>query len=818
MDLKYTTIKHASRMLIFCLMISSGSAAEAVSGFENQYQEALNLVRSGDLPRAESILHRLTTLDPENRRFEHDYIQVLGLLGKDQKVLEYAGRRGHDSLPVYVLETIARSARNLRNYDLSRRFYTRASERSPDRLTPKIGLALLSIDQRDVDPAVRILSELEVAHPDDLDVLYALAYAWETSGDLFQSLRVYEKILRLKPGDSDILRRRIIAINELGANAIAIEKAQEHEGLLSADQWARLKWDKAAHQVRWGEIPSATEKNRFDETDRAINTLHENLKFAENLPNDPQTWSDRARYDLIVALRDRREMRQVIQHAERLQAQGADPPAYVLAAIGDAYLYLENPEAAQDWYLKALRKDPRLFNVELALFYAYIEAEEFESAFELIDRMAAEQTDVRRYWVDQGKRALVKGNPRKTLTETTAALARAYGNDLEEAQRRIDSLAALAPFNPNLRKEKANIYYWRGWPRAAQKEYEQALNIDPKDLGLKLGLARNHLERRRYREAERSISELAGLYREDKEVRRQNRLWQIHNDRELQLDVKGGISSGTIQGSDTLTFDQRLFSAPLDYDYRVFLHTLWNKTTFPEGIGRFGHYGLGVEYRQPDFLVTAEIHDNDFTEHRVGGTLFGAYNPDDYWSFSGSLQSFSAETPYRALKNGVFAESVDLAVGYRVSESRSFDGGGGFLNFSDGNKRFSLAAEYLERWIAGPSYLLDTHLNVTYSNNSKSDVPYFNPKNDVSAGITFDHDWLTYRRYDKAFHQRLALTGAGYWQDGFGVAPVGSLLYEHRWTANYCFDLKYGAAVASRVYDGIRQLDLEYFMTLNWRF
>lgn len=805
-------------IIMMAAIVTGGFAAPLGMASETLYQSALQAVRNGNLNQAESILKDLVGDHPENLHYRNDYIQVLSLAGKNEAALEWMRALDRSRTPAYVLEAAARSARNLRQYDLSRSYYAAAALNAPDRLTPKIGLALLEVDQGNAASAIATLLALEDSNPTDLDLLYALAYAFETAKVGVDQLRIYQKILQLKPGDPDISRREILLINELGANSIAIEKAKKRKDLLAPEQWARLKWDQAAYQIRWGEITAESESARFEETDGAIRLLKKNLRLGNELPVDPQIWVKRARFDLIVALRDRNEMPKVIDHARILEKERAEIPSYVLAAIGDAHLYLENPQVAIGYYQKALQKDPKMFEVELALFYAYIESEEHEKARELIDRIDLDQADVRRRWIDKGKRSLTKGNPRKTTTEITAALARAFGNELEEAQQRIERLSERAPFNAQLVREKAEIYASRGWPRKARAEYESGLHIDSNNLGLRLGRARNQSELRRYPEAEQSLDEINALYGDEKAVQRQYRLWQIHNLRELRLEVRGGVNSGSVVGSDTLTFDQHLYSSPIDYHYRVFLHTLWNKTTFPEGIGRFGHYGLGLEYRIPDLLLSAEVHDNDFTRHRVGGTLFASLDLNDYLNLSGGLQSFSDLAPYRAMKNGIFAQSADLGFAYRLSESRRFDGGAAFLNFSDGNKRVNLQGSYLERWITAPSYVLNSILSVFYSHNSKQGVPYFNPSNGASVELTLDNDWLTYRHYDQSFHQRFALGIGGYWQDHFGAGPIGSFLYEHRWSANNTLDLVYGASVASRIYDGNRQTNLAYYLTLNWRF
>lgn len=802
----------------FVIVLMCSIISVQIIASEQKYQNALDYVREGKLEPALNILEELVKKYPKDLRYQYDYLQVQGLAGRNEKVLEIAADLNMEQSPLYVLETAARAARYLKKYALSRRYYRIAADREPDRLDPLIGLALLSVDQGNPQKAINELLALEKTHPKNPDISSALIYAYETEDNPIQALRYAEKAYLAKPQNTELFRQYIMAINTTGANKVAIEKAKQKPDLLSPEEWARLMWDQAAYTIRWGEIPTKKETLRFLETDKAIRELHVNEKYSGKIPSEPLTWKHLAQFDLVVALRNRYQMHKVIEHANAFEEQKIDLPAYVMAAIGDAYLYLEQPEKAQNWYQNTLKKDPNMFYVELALFYAYLESEQHTQAVQLIDRMNDEQPDVRRNWFPGGKRSITKGNPRKTLTARTAALARAYGNDLSGAQSRYEKLLDSAPYNVEIRSELADVYYWRGWPRASLKQVNQSLYLDPKNLNARVGKARNERELRHFRNAEKSIQELVDLYPEEKDVQLQNLLWHIHNERELRLEVKGGNSSGNVQGSDTLTFDGYLYSAPIDYNYRVFLHSLWNRTDFPEGIGKLSHNGIGLEYTRPDINLTFEIHDNEFSKNRVGASLFAGFDLNDVWNIAGGVESFSAQTPYRALKNDIYARSFDFTLSRRTNESRLSDLTGSFLDLTDGNKRYSLAVSHLERLITTAHYILNTTINASFSHNSKAGAPYFNPKNDTSFSVTFDNDWLTYRRYDTTFHQRVVLTGGGYWQDGFGTGPVGAIVYEHRWTTNYRIELNYGASASSRLYDGGRETWLNYFMTLNWRF
>jgi biofilm PGA synthesis protein PgaA len=70
---------------------------------------------------------------------------------------------------------------------------------------------------------------------------------------------------------------------------------------------------------------------------------------------------------------------------EDLEQHGAIVPEFALAAAGDAYLYLREPEKARPLFARALERDPRNPETRLAMFYAYVELDDFASAYSQVD-------------------------------------------------------------------------------------------------------------------------------------------------------------------------------------------------------------------------------------------------------------------------------------------------------------------------------------------------------------------------------------------------------------------------------------------------
>ena len=316
-----------------------------------------------------------------------------------------------------------------------------------------------------------------------------------------------------------------------------------------------------------------------------------------------------------------------------------------------------------------------------------------------------------------------------------------------------------------------------GWPRRSAEEIEIAASLVPEDKAAQISLVESDIRRRHWTKAHFRIAELAAIYPNDVHVRRVQNDLRAHNDFELQTEFRinkeyGGNSSdgnptGNSPGSGT-DWTARLYSPPLAESWR-FLggwehHTA--KTT--DGQALRYRFGGGVELALPDLTVEAIAWNNHGDISEPGASLAVAWVPTDHWRFDLGAELFAGDTPLRAVLNDITANSAGVGVTYTWHESRSLALGVSGYDFSDGNRRAAAHLNFAQKVVDIPHFDLTLRPEIYTSTNSSSDGPYFSPSRDLSGALTGDAEHVIWRRYDRSFGHRLAVTGGAYWQEHFG--------------------------------------------------
>ena len=779
-----------------------------------EHRQAVELARRGELDESLRRLAALRADRPENRWLILDTLVVLGWAEKDAEAAELAGRIPLDEAPAYVLESVGRSLRNLGRYAEAVVLYTRARTRFPENTALAVGQAYALTDGgRDVEAAA-LIADLRTSHPQEAEVLEAGLYLARRQGDLAAQLDYSQRLLALTPDHVAARQVRLQALDGLGAAHLAVAQAEANTSQPDRTILAPLRADRAAHQVRWGAVEPPSEAERFAATDRALALLDENLAALDPAVEADAPLIRQGRLDRLTALRDRVRMEEAVAEYESLVADGVEIPPFARQAAADAYLYLRRPEEARDLYLQVIAAEPGNFTAQHALFYAYIELEDFDSALPLVDRLAEREP----IWIRPGGSRTPSPNRRRLVAEVAAAQARLFGDDLEGAQQRLEKLRDMAPRNPDLVRQAGDVEAARGWPRRARESYLRAQRIEPEHVGTQMSLADNHMALNEFDQAEPLIAELYQRFPENRQAQRLMRRWEIHSMRELRAGSAYADNSGAEPSSEELRLDATVFSAPFLTHYRAFAGWSWSRADFPEGEGIYRRYGAGLEYRGRDLEGILEISANQADGDDLGLALAGRRHLGDHWSIPFAAELFSRDTPLRALRNGIDADALRLGVDYLRDESGQWGLSGQWMDFSDDNRRLQFSGYRRERLLSRPHYKLDARLDLGISSNSESDGPYFSPERDFSAELTLDNRWLLYRRYSFSFGHRLALSGGGYWQRDYSGHPVASLLYEHNWQAHDRLGLDYGAVWRRRVYDGVGETGLEYYLRLGWRF
>lgn len=780
------------------------------------HRQALALARAGKFSPALHILEQLLARYPRHSAYLYDYITVSGWAEHDDQVLRYLPQLNLAEIPPYVLETLAKAARNTQQYPLAIELYRRDLQRYPQRLPATLGLALALTDNGKTDKALTLLNKLAQQRPrQQQDILKAQAYVHELRHAYFDALKTYELILAASPTDRDALRGRILITAKLGAPHLAADMAARHPGLLSSGELATIRQNQTAIAIRWGRLPAREQQTAEKETAQAVSALENRLHQLNEEGKGESADALHARYDLIVALDDRFDMHRAIALYEELPISPAAIPPYVLTAVAGAYLYAHQPAKARDLLLQTLQQTPGNFDASLSLVYAYVENEEFPPARQLIQYLAEQQP----IWLGKASSPYRRENPNKLLADTTAALVEAFADNLSSAQLQIEKLVNNAPNNAELRSEQASIYLWRGWPHRARDEYQLALGINPQNLGVQAGQGEALLALADYRGAHQTLQKLQQYNMARPPVRRLMRHWQLHNMRQLRVETGYNKSSGSQEGSRDLTLDAWLYARPWKYRYRPFVHSHLASSRFPEGTENFKRLGIGVEYRTPVLELVSELNRDIDSSVNPGLSLQSLWKPDDHWRLGASYDSNSNDIPLR----GRFNEDIDgwsagIDAGYYFHESRRIETGLQYLDFSDGNTRKSAHANLFQRLISHPHYKLEGMTALYGSRNSRKNAPYFNPHRDLSFDITLTNEWLQYRHYERAFRHRLATTLGVYDQSSFGSNLSWMMRYEQQWNANDRFELRYGVAYDRKIYDGAAEHDLHLDLNLDWRF
>jgi biofilm PGA synthesis protein PgaA len=773
-------------------------------------------------PLNDAQLQRLQRLkeqadrNPGSIPFLYDYMQALEEAHRDAELLALLPRVDVDSAPPAALVRLGHAANNQKRFSVAADIFHAVLRQAPERNDAIAGLSYALIDDGKPDEAVRLLESHRKAMWSNVPLLEAYAEGLRAQREHAQALAAYERILVLDPRNRDAQRNRVFTVARLGAPHRALEIAQASPGLLSEEELLSLRSDRAAVATRWGAAADPDAPTRFAATDAALAQNEQLLAGSAAPGNAGGATQRRLRFDRIVLLRHRLRMREAVELFESLVRDGVDVAPYAQVAAADAYLHLREPEKARDLYLRAQADGETGFDVQIGLYYAYSDAEQHRSAIGQIDKVAASTPRQ----INAYSSLTAANNPDYANAVSTAGAARGYQDRLEDAQCRLESFRDLAPWNMDGREKLAAVYSARGWPRRAEQERLWILGAEPRNRAARIGLADTLRELRDWEPAQRDAAALEAEYPEDPQVQRVDRLWRIHQMRELQVEAGTGDSSGSAGplGSREHQIETHLYSAPMDRDWRAFLHQFEAQATFPAGDGFRRRIGLGAEYRIRDWRASAEISESYDDESDVGLSVAGDWWASDQWNFEVAADTSSNDIPLQGRRTGVRGWSLRAGATYRVNESRSFRANVQNIDFSDGNQRAILSGSATQRFVTGPVYKLDGVLGLYTSRNSLAGAPYFNPESDFGADVTLIGEQRLWRRYERSFLHRLYLSAGQYQQKNFGSGPTWGVRYEHEWNFDDRLSLLYGAQRTLHPYDGQAEHANYYNIAVNWKF
>lgn len=662
-------------------------------------------------------------------------------------------------------------------------------------------------------PAANDVKRLIERLPADVGQHPALQSVWLASAgrlnDQVARLTASQTVIRQRPDDSAAQAERVRALASLGAarQALALATAR-HPALLPPTEMEQLRLDAARETMLWRRADDdRLASERYRSTDEALAMLD----ILEVEMSDPRP----AQELKVRALRDRVRMREAVALYHQLEFSGTAMSPETRAAAADALLYLREPEQARDLYLSVLEEKPDFHDARLGLYYAYLESEDFDQAQATLDEALAREPE----YLFPEYVSLRRYNDRHRELQRARAMFLAYDNRPAEALKAQQPLLMAAPMDPWLRANRATVYGFRGWPRRSLEEFDWLLAAEPQVRDARIGRTEQLMVLGHYETSWAETQALMADHPENLAVQRLERQWTFFHRPELIIDASWGNSSNpTVSGQQDYIVETWLYSPPLNYRTRLFAHGYETEGEYEEGDISYGRWGAGVEYRWYDLTLTAEAHRGRVDEDRTGVTLGAAWEISDHWSLSLQHDSNSLKAPLRGRPLGLTARSTTLDASWRAHEGRRIDLSAGYHDFSDGNTRTNLLGAWTEELYARSAYRLDARLELYTSKNTETDRIYFNPSRDASASISMINDWKTWRRYERAFHQRLTLTLGDYWQEDYGSGLVAGATYEHDWSIDPRLSLVYGISFLHHPYDGEHDNRTALHLRLDTRF
>lgn len=791
------------------------------------YDALIERARAGQYDTALAALRERIARSPDDLRAAYDRIVIAGWAGRSREAIEGYDHLGDATavsrtVPAEVLAAVARALRDEKRWDDALARYRDGRQRFPDRLDFALGEVMTLADSGRADEAVAQGRSLVQRRAADADARLALAYAHTHASDPYEALFEADQAHTLAPKRADVVREYIRAMQQAGLPEAALRVAGDHPGLLDRPALLTLQLDAAAEQVRLADMPTRTEAERFVIADRALARYEALMRKLVELGPQGDALLRRARIDRLAALHARVRMRDVVDSYEALRAEGIDVPAYALSDVAAAYLYLRQPEQAEALYQQVREAFPRggdqeaRLAAQTGLYYSRAEAEAFNPADQVVDEAAQEQPRWR--WIrGQGMR---QPNDLWLQAEQVGAQSRLLADDTVQAQQRLEDMVRRAPGHSALRSALAEVYRARNWPRAAENELKLAETLAPRALSVEVQQGQAALDLQEWRQAELLRNDTVARFPEDLTVRRLDRNWAVHNKSEQRIEGYRGLANDSaVVGDGNFGIETVLYSPPIQYDWRAFAGAGHASGRFEEGSLDYQWARAGAQYRVRDLTVEGEVSTHWYGQGgRPGARLSADYDIDDHWQVGASAALRSTATPLRALKQGIYADTLQAYARWRGSERSEWMLTVAPSRFSDGNDRLEGGVSGVQRFYTAPHWKADLLVDLWTSRNTRDDTPYFNPRADFTALPSVRLTHTMYRRYETVWEQHfLAGTGA-YMQRGYGTGAIVLLGYGQRLRANDVFEVGATVTGTSRPYDGQRERELRVVLDLIYRF
>ena len=701
------------------------------------------------------------------------------------------------------IESAAFILRNCGDSRLAFNYYKAGMVRYPDESVFFAGSILTSIELGNIQYANRIAECCLPQFKDNIDFNMAKAYLRLHQNKYQDALDLYNHVLLIEPSNHEAHVGSIMSQAELNMAEQAFIAASELQSELSVMQWQRL-YELRIRQMLM-RAKKTNEPERYAIAQSATKIIDDYLIYLSRSAPDNESAKTNALLNKVHAETLAAMPAKAVITFESLALSKDELPLWGILHAADAYTSNRQPEMAAQLLMYANETSPDDLSILSALFFALLDMEDYKSADRTMSRMnviveSEEVVDGKAHWV-------------KRLD----AMFQAYQNRLQTAENRLLALQEKAPSDINLHKNLAVIYRWRGWFEKANRALD-SLDMQG-DEDITNVVTRSHLliDSQQYTQASQRVKQFEN-YSYNNDVKNLKSRWQIHNKRQYSANAQYGESSGNALGNKDFTFEQRLYSAPIQHKYRLYARDRYDWAEFPENNGNLHRVGLGGEFRHKLYNVTAEFNASVRGDANVGVTVAGTWRRDDYLSIFGEVQTYSRYVPLRAINSNIDGESISAGVQYRWNETQHMRAAATYTDFSDGNKRSSFYVNHEHSIYQSARHQVFLGEEIYTSKNTQNDVGYFNPDKDFSLRVAAKYRGVIWRRYGKSLTHRLDIGVGNYKQESESSAGIWDVEYRQHGSLTPNIEVDYGVLHRRRTYDGDAESYNAVSASINWRF
>ena len=692
--------------------------------------------------------------------------------------------------PVYCLSELGWVLFKEDRIERAIKVYRVLLRREPHNKAGILGLVYCLSTKKSFKEAGYFADMLKERYPDDPEALYALAYFHEKQGQFLDAIQVYDKLLRMDPGNETAAYLRVRAFSDMGTPSFAKKIA---EGLgLAQPKMTEIELDEAALFQRWG-------------LSKEAESIY--LQILEDNPSN-----ERARLDHLLNLRQANRYPEVMEICTDLLEREKDRlPVWAKSPCADAYLYYDMPEKSLVLYEEILKARPGDFNAALGRFYSLVALRQWDEAERLALELFQKAPD--------GRMIGKKFYP--NWSKVAAAIALGYlkseTRPLKEAEEYFSDLKAKAPAHSGISAGLGDVYMWRGWTRRALQELTIAANKDSRDKEARISRAYALNDLGREEEARLLNSRISEKYPFNKHAINQKRLFAAEDMRQFVLDFSNGN-----EDADSTSFNLRSEINEKPWStWRLYQYFLWQYSSFNKRSGSFERLGAGFRHRfNASWYWEQEVSAGISGESNLGIGTTIRWTPDDFWTLSAYYNTYSTQTPIRARAAGIDSNQASVTLLYRFSEWRSIKVNMDFMDFSDNNQRLSSSVSLKQGLFRTGDWLSMIYLDNYMSFNSKDPyrVDYWNPRADWSLSLTHLLQYTQWRAFENSTVHRLFVTGGSYYQRNYGTDFTGGFRYELDRQMSLRTNFLLGAGVHRRIYDGDVTTALDFSVHFAWRF